>query len=361
MCFQDDPNSEMTQIHLWQSYQGTFLSQPGAHPHLIAGDFIKNVSNTFTGASAQVAGSNKYVIRGIKPRRIPVDYKGRELVRCQWRVQNPDIVREYGSIFAHSDGKECGEWFGNNATLVTHVLTTHLHVPPKREPSAPMDPSDPSASRPSSAAATAQTLDFAAAASNPAARCTCEWNICTYSRPSISAAEIALLARHVETHLPDTASTAGWKKRHNHSQEDMAAKPKPSVTHTWHRTIIDERNDAAGIPLGCALVLRNIARGIPQLAPAGAVAVSTNGHLHESEEGVNGHGHHHHHNHDNPDAAITDTAAAEEQAEAENGTRALLKKIFDPAKDKIFYAMAHNLVLRDYLGVVLKFLAQGGA
>lgn len=342
MCFSEDSTSEMTQIHLWQSYQGTFNAHSQTHPHLIAGDFIKNVSNTFSGASAQVAGSNKYVIRGIKPRTIPVDYKGRELVRCQWRVSNPDLARDYGHVFSHSSGEECGGWYGTSAALLAHIVTSHLHVPQKhRDSSTPMDVSD-SDLRPSSSAAGASGHDFAAAARLQIVQNACKWSTCNHSRPSASAVDLALLARHVETHLPDSSDTASWKKRHN-QLDTSATKPVPTATHVWHRTMMDESNDAAGVPLGCALVMRNIARAIPQLTSSKGPSISANATLHslggkdETEES---------------DATKSD--------DRETGTASLMKKVFGQSKDRLFHAMAHNLVISSYVGIILKLISQGG-
>lgn len=353
MCFQDDANSEMTQIHLWQSYQGTFLPYATSHPHLIAGDFIKNVSTTFSGASAQVAGSNKYVIRGIKPRIIPVDYKNRELVRCQWRSHNPDIVRDYGTVFSHSDGQECGGWFGNGHSLLQHILTTHLRIPRKSQDGiTPLDHSDPA--RPTSSPSNASAYDYTRAPEGPGVVCRCKWSTCHWSKMPASPITFALLAHHIETHLPDTTDAATWKKRHNQLAEvatDLAE--KPLVSHLWQRTMVDETNDAAGVPLGCALVLRNIAKAIPRLATAGGASNATAGsgavksasvsHLlgTKGDDGVGVEG-------------------AKKEVDEEVGPRGLMKKVFGPSKDKLFDAMAHNVVLKTYVGVILQFIAQGG-
>lgn len=377
MCFQDDPNSEMTQIHLWQSYQGTFLQYAQSHPHLIAGDFIKNVSNTFSGATAQVAGSNKYVIRGIKPRTIPVDYKGRELVRCQWRSTNTDIVREYGTIFSHSSGAECGGWFGNSASVLTHVLSTHLNIPQKtRETSHPADSNEANPVRPSSGTPSgAAGLDFARAASNATRPARCEWATCPHqpSTPA-SASSLALLARHIDTHLPDTTDTASWKKRHQLAtdDDDLASgggRKQDAVNHAWQRTLTDELRGAAGVPLGCALVLRNIARAIPKLRLPPAPSSTTNDDAEAGATATNGHSDTSAADADDKDTENTTAAQRDAEAEAElaadaereeHGPKALMKQIFAPSKDKLFYAMAHNIVLKDYVGIVLRLIAQGG-
>ena len=361
MCFQDDASSEMTQIHLWQSYQGTFVPYYATHPHMIAGDFIKNVSTTFTGASAQVAGSNKYVIRGIKPRVIPVDYKGRELVRCQWKAYNGDIARDYGHIFSHSTGSECGGWFGNSAAVLSHILTHHLHVPKKlNESLTPMDLSDPSARPSSSPAINTATFDFARAATSPDALVKCDWNGCGHSNQSASAVNYALLARHIETHLPDASDKASWKRRHQHHQDGTDnLTPPPVASHAWLRTLVDEKGDAAGVPLGCALVMRNIARAIPQLASASEAANASADiapRSDEDESGADGAG-----GSVNGDGGLNGHAEDEpKETEAEAGTRALMKTVFSPHKDRLFHAMAHNNVLASYVGIVLKMISAGG-
>lgn len=341
MCFEDDPTSEMTQIHLWQSYQGTFVQYAATHPHLIAGDFIKNVSNTFTGASAQVAGSNKYVIRGIRPRKIPADFRGRTLVACHWRTNHNDVLREYASIFANADGHECGEYFPNGASILEHILTAHLHISKKkRENSAPIDTTDSRSSRLSSSGAAGAAFDFAEAEkSKPYS---CQWTTCTHSIPKVnSAADLALLARHIETHLPDTTSTASWKNRHNTTPDITKPEPQPP-THAWQRTLTDERKEAAGLPRGCVIVLGNIARGVPRLAAGDPSASAT----------VNGVG--------SKDDEGTDGEREEVEEQEPTGTKALMKTIFDPVKEKLLYAMAHNPVLRQQLNGVLGLIAQGG-
>lgn len=377
MCFQDDPNSAMTQIHLWQSYQGTFLPYASTHPHLIAGDFIKNVSNTFTGASAQVAGSNKYVIKGIKPRTVPVDYKGRALVRCQWRSPSTDINRDHALIFSHSSGKECGGWFPTSAAVLTHVLYAHLLIPTKiREPSNPADASSEAnpSSRPTSSGPSSTTgFDFATAASVATRPHRCEWASCKHGDSSSaaaapgSAASLALLARHIETHLPDTTDAAAWKKKHQPAGPLTGAPRDAVANHIWQRTLTDEMRDAAGVPLGCALVLRNIARAIPKLRIQSSTSETSNGGpVHGTANGALSSSAAPHVNGDDATGmattnghvpATTDDADAERE---EQGPKALMKRVFGASKEKLFYAMAHNIVLKDYVGIVLRLIAQGG-
>lgn len=56
----------------------------------------------------------------------------------------------------------------------------------------------------------------------------------------------------------------------------------------------------------------------------------------------------------------TDGEREEVEEQEPTGTKALMKTIFDPVKEKLLYAMAHNPVLRQQLNGVLGLIAQGG-
>lgn len=67
---EEDADSDVTQLKLWQSYQSQLKG-----PHVPAADFIRNMSTTFNGAEAQTVTtadkdktSSKYIIKGIRPR-----------------------------------------------------------------------------------------------------------------------------------------------------------------------------------------------------------------------------------------------------------------------------------------------------
>lgn len=59
---EEDAESDITQIALWQAYK-TQLGEP----YLSAAHFIRNMSRIFAGAEAQTV-DNKYVVKGIRPR-----------------------------------------------------------------------------------------------------------------------------------------------------------------------------------------------------------------------------------------------------------------------------------------------------
>jgi chromatin structure-remodeling complex subunit RSC9 len=344
MCFEIDPESEMTQIHLWQSYQATFLKYQPTHGNLIAGEFIKNVSNTFTGASAQVANS-KYVIKGIRPRKIAHDVEGKDLVKCHWRTDPKDAAQEHLNVFANENGNKCGEFFFNGPNLWEHILSSHLNIPKKAPTTANGDVAPPPQSTSRSAA-----FDFAAADAYSAYSCkwsTCSRQISDHNLP----VGLALLARHIYTHLPDSGLLAEQRLQNQHNSTDVEeAIPSNRV---WHRTMADERNDAAGLPLGSALVLRNIARGVRKMAPtengAAATAAAVEEKAHPADDG------------EQPQRDGDDDELAVAMPETPIPASAeLMKKIFDPIRDKLFFAMAHNPTLKDHLTAVLCAISAGG-
>lgn len=284
MCFLSDPNAEMTQISLWQAYQGTFAPHQATHPHLIAGDFIKNVSNTFQGATAQVAGSNKYVIKGIKSRKAPVDTgmlagstaadKDKELIRCHWRMSYPvEGVRDAitGLVSAPTTREiECAEWFRTGQQIHEHILASHLQIP-KKLSSAEADKMDvdivPARSTPVSVNGLTNgdaehswtaSFDFS---NTDRAIYRCKWSDCTHTctapeRSKVSSAWV--FARHMETHLPETDPS---RLRHN---LPPGGGTNTSGDITRISMLEDEDGDAAGVPLRAALVLRNLARFMPK-------------------------------------------------------------------------------------------------
>ena len=351
MCFLPDPSAEMTQISLWQAYQATFSAFHSTHPHLIAGDFIKNVSNTFTGATAQVAGSNKYVIKGIKARKAPVEIgsvadsksadKGRELLKCCWRatmqvegakdpntgIAGPPMTRE----------AECAEWFGNTDDMLKHILSKHLQLPTKRPESAGSDDKMEIDSKPthlppaSTTALTNGTTTLGDAFDFQAADKTthrCRWSDCHRTSENFSnskAPRTVLLTRHIQTHLPDTDAA---KSKHNLTPDCKTA-PNDSTRHFYLNTLQDERGDAAGVALGAALVLRNIAKFMPRDPPPPATELG---------------------------GAIV---SGEKDVAKDDGS--LVASIFDDeVRERLYFAMAHNKTIKDYVGSILRAVKASG-
>lgn len=343
MCFQADANAEMTQISLWQAYQGTFAPYHATHPHLIAGEFIKNVSTTFQGATAQVAGSNKYVIRGIKSRKVPVDTgilagskatdKGKELTRCHWKFTvHVDGIRDpnTGIMTApQTQERECAEWSRTSDDMLQHILSTHLQMPKKLPTAKDDDKMDIDAGtaapavngNPTGANGSSYNFDFVAADKTTY---TCRWADCQRSSADFSGGKSSrtiLYARHIRTHLPEIEAS-----RSKHNLKSNALHDSSPVEITRLTMLEDEKGDATGVPLRAILVLRNMARFMPQrLDKANGADAIKSGHKQEQK---------------------TD----------------LLADIFDPeVRERLFYAMSHSKTMRDYAGAVFRAIKQSEA
>ena len=372
MCFIADKESEMTQISLWQAYQGTFAAYQATHPHLIAGDFIKNVSSTFVGATAQVAGANKYVIRGIRARKAPVDTgmlagagkgkaeeKGKELHKCAWRVTVPAEPSRDPITGVLSGGTtkevECGEWFKVGEEMLKHSLRDHLQVPakkpgvaaagevnggvdkmeidskPSRPPSAMANGHSPAPAA-KSAPSVSELFDFQTADKTTYR---CRWAGCRRLSPEFatqhnqSIPRTALFARHIQTHLPDTDSTHSL---HNIKPTDTDRTPVNGERLTL-KTFDDGAGDAAGLSLSAALVLRNIAKFMPKsLDNAPSMSAGRLG------GAVNG-----------------------EKAGGEKDDGELMKRVFsEEVKERLFFAMTHGKPIHGYVGSILRSIGRGG-
>ncbi|QIX01419.1 hypothetical protein AMS68_006936 [Peltaster fructicola] len=304
MCFFADPSSEMTQISLWQAYQGTFGPYQATHGNLIAGEFIKNVSTVFAGATAQVAGQNKYVIRGIRSRKVPVETglsvarpsdKGKELMKCLWKVEQ-QIMPADPADKPTMRLADCGEWFRRSAKEDTPTEPASDAMDLDGQP----DLTNGNTTKEN----TAPTFDFAAADKTTH---TCRWANCGRSSADIDAGKAsltALFARHIETHLPD-ASTLHHK--HNIKREDIL----PAQVVPLHLSVpVDETGDAAGLSLTAALVLSHIARFMPGSAPVAKIDART--------------------------------ALGVEKEEPEESPEKLIEKVFgSEVKDRMFFVLAH--------------------
>ncbi|EMC99591.1 hypothetical protein BAUCODRAFT_101507 [Baudoinia panamericana UAMH 10762] len=309
MCFLTDRDSEMTQISLWQAYQGTFAPYNATHQHLIAGEFIKNVSTTFVGATAQVAGGNKYVIKGIKSRKVPVDTgllpggkgaadKGKDLQKCRWMITvAADPVRDpiTGIVSGPITREvESAEWYRDSREMLKDILGNYLQLP---RAAIKMEAADKTTYR-------------------------CRWAGCKRTSSDFvvvdgKVSRTALFARHIQTHLPDGDDSTG--KKHNINPDDQ--KTPSSTEKVTLQGLVDEKNDAMGVSLSAALVLRNIAKFMPR-----------------SEE----------------------TAGLIEEGKA--GTTSeddLLGRVFDDeVTERLFFALTHARPIHSYVGSILRAIGR---
>ncbi|KAI0014760.1 hypothetical protein F4780DRAFT_169762 [Xylariomycetidae sp. FL0641] len=233
--FEEDAESHITQIAIWQAYQASFGALTGgARNTLSAADFIRNVSTVFNGARAQIIRGpgevQRFIIEGIRARTAPMDYETKEEhARCQWQVTKQPLP------------KTCNQFYQGGKKMWDHVVTTHLGL----------------------------AFSEGGQLTNQEVPAKCEWAGCLHY-PSPIKVPLQELTAHIKTH------TSSLGKRPLQDALDPSAKrpkrsyikPAKTMTLTWEQTFVtkDERNpkieQAGGIPLSAVLVLRNIARNV---------------------------------------------------------------------------------------------------
>lgn len=226
-CFVEDADCEITQIALWQAYQNRFADHrlPGGGV-LPAAEFIKNVSTTFTNAQAQVingpGATTKFIIKGIRPLETAYTFQGFPYIYCKWADES-------------SPTKSCQRAYATPTDLRNHVFTDHMNLGPSDTPGR-------------------YNLDKAESPIH-----TCLWSNCTKLRASGPSAETAMVAGHVASHLP--------KDRPADARPPSSKRPvlQERIVRTWHYmdTPIAETGEPLGVAYKAALVLRNLARNLP--------------------------------------------------------------------------------------------------
>lgn len=251
-CFEEDPHGEITQLALWSAYNEAFAQAKLTRPLMQAKDFITNVSSTFTTAQAQVVYTDpdpskpKYTIRGVKPRAIPVDLRGRPYLKCLWKTPPAPTVNGTGMHLPQSQASECDFSVMKADEMWDHVMSIHFHVPKD------------------TANGKYKVDAMVSLESNTGKSWSCNWGGCTSLRNN---SDLKKVLRHTATHLPDTSLQAPIHKVHNVSSErvEHASTRAPWA---WMATQVDERGEAAGVPLASVLVLRNLARQMGKLDEA---------------------------------------------------------------------------------------------
>ncbi|ETN39507.1 uncharacterized protein HMPREF1541_05733 [Cyphellophora europaea CBS 101466] len=222
-CFEESREDDITQIAIWQAYQSRFAHN-GAMP---AAEFIKNVSTTFSNAQAQVINGPqpRFIIKGIRPRRILVDLQGQPYFKCCWeneKVDPSDAARP------HAQKHVCNVWQASRKGLWAHMLNDHLAVPRNED----------------------GTYD-----NNATAEFHCRWQGCLRSSPFTKASDIGA---HLRAHIPETAQAM---EKLIYDLAGMGPEKEPEVTeHTSYYTQIDEYGTPAGISFMSVMILRNLAR-----------------------------------------------------------------------------------------------------
>ena len=356
-CFTEHPSGEITQIALWQAYQLPFAQHNATHPLLPAKDFITNVSTTFSKASAQVMqgenGTPRFVIRGIRARDVPVDAKGRGFVKCLWREEGADVVMtdadgneasKEAEAREKDKGKECGAFARDARGLWEHIVSAHLGL--SKNPDVNEGKYD----------FTPKTgTDYH-----------CAWAGCGRFKHVQETGPYAV-GMHVKTHLPDWSEKGYLRGKHNgrRSEEGTvvvsdgggsgAVEGKQERTTITANTAVDEKAEAAGLPLTSVLVLRNIAKAIPKLEYAGADGTDVD--VMESPE--------------IGPKALKRGGADEEEASPRTrkrrrtgghgeGDEDLMATCFGDVKERLFGVLALNATLREYVGALIGAVEDGG-
>jgi len=228
--FEEDATEAITQIALWQGYQNQFgpIVPPTGPPMLVAAEFIKNVSTTFAEkatAQVQTGPTTRFIIRGIRRRAVPVDLNGDEFRRCCW-------IDAVGMA-------TCNRFFGSPQSMYDHILKEHLG---------------------------AVRTDDGKYQNSSVARYTCHWDGCQKFRHMGQAKDLAEIAAHLKVHLPPPVSSTKDTNENPSSRRQKASYIVPGAKKHWQTQTVpsDERQEASGLPLTSALVLRNLARNIPK-------------------------------------------------------------------------------------------------
>ena len=228
-CFEENAACDITQIAIWQAYQAQFSQ----HTPLAASEFIKNVSSTFTTAQAQVISGPqpRFIIKGITPRRIPVDKNGNQLQKCLWEIPSIDSTQP--------GTRQCGTFHMKRQSLWTHILNSHLQL--SRDENG--------------------KFQFTQA---PAEGYKCCWPNCRKA-PAATSRDIGT---HVKVHLPDDEPLDAEgldKTTSTKPKNEEGAQDAEYSTFTYYESPIE-----AGLPAGIAgpslLILQNIARNLNKLA-----------------------------------------------------------------------------------------------
>ncbi|KAF1911286.1 hypothetical protein BDU57DRAFT_524322 [Ampelomyces quisqualis] len=406
-CFEEDPTGEITQIQLWSAYNAAFSEAVNNDSSALralmpAKDFITNVSTTFAGASAQVltvAGQPKYTIRGIRPRTVPVDPQTKkQYMRCSWHP--PSLLNGFSDTKHSTTKVECGEFASGARAMWEHVVSSHLKIPRDLEtgqwllepkPDIDMENGD------------------AVAATKPQ-KFSCHWGGCTHFQPDGTESAFAV-GQHIKTHLPDTSIKQAIHARHNrrlsesrpltssaqvryenfqpqfgqpvglgslglggrHISSDRSAdrgrserqtSHQPAPNFRYYNTATDETNDAAGLPLSSVLVLRNLARQLNKIRPPSTIVdVDAQSPTHKRTFSESNPDQRRSAGSKKPrlsDAAHEQARANEEREEQEAKSTGWVPRVFTPVKEQLAFVASHNLTLRNYMGGLLKAVAEGG-
>lgn len=218
-CFEESRDDEITQIAIWQAYQGRF-AQNNPIP---AADFIKNVSSTFNNAHAQVINGPqpRFIIKGIRARRILVGPNGEYYYKCLWEI--PGASEQYSPYQKPPAKTLCSSWHSTRKELWTHLCAAHLGI---------------------------HKSDNGQLSNSSTGVYQCCWQGCLRSLPFSKPNDAGM---HVRQHIPESAEAAAKAELAGGNEAEFAK-------HSWYNTPTDEKGHPCGIPYMSVMVLRNLAR-----------------------------------------------------------------------------------------------------
>lgn len=231
-CFEEAPDDHITQISIWQAYSQRFIH----NGHSTAADFIKTVSQTLTGAQAQVTqdlqGRQKFIIKGIRPRRVLVDLRGIPWFKCQWQLPLRLPANQAG-VAAPTKHMTCSTWCASPEALWKHMVGEHAQIPRTGD-------------------GKFQSKDVPA----PEGGFKCGWVGC---RKNNTIDTPAALAGHFKTHVPENAEQ---NKELIYKLAGLAPPSKDETTlkHTFYVTPRALDGHPYGIGFMSGVLLTNIAR-----------------------------------------------------------------------------------------------------
>ena len=221
-CFEESRDDDITQIAIWQAYQNRFQ-----HNNPVpAAEFIKNVSSTFSTAQAQVINGPqpRFIIKGIRARRVLVDTNSTPYFRCFWELGKPD---PYDPQAAKSQKHLCQHWSSTRRGIWDHIVRDHLNI----------------------------TRESDGRYANPIGSYRCSWTGCMRTEPFIKANDAAM---HVRSHIPDTAEEM---VKLIHELTGAGPEKEAEVTkHAVFYTAIDDQGNPVGISFMSVMIMRNLAR-----------------------------------------------------------------------------------------------------
>lgn len=277
VCFEEDADGDVTQIALWKAYESRFEEFVRQGKKLLAAaDFIKNVTMAFRNAAAMVVtspqgGQQKFIIKGIRPREVPLSLKGELYISCQWEMGHRTL---------------CSGSFPSVQDLFSHILA--VHVPPAR--TASVQPGEEKSVNGENGVHTngvengekdsaetgdvpmidAEAEQVAPEVAADAAPCEpmvyfCKWRSCGKFDPH-GCTDRRKVAAHIKTHIPDAKHNQPnpFSGAPETAQDETSLSLNVTISQKLvfanRSTVVDEKGEATGIPLTSVLILRNIAR-----------------------------------------------------------------------------------------------------